>query len=67
MRNQGRVALFFLLPNLVGFLVFTLGPVLVAAGMSLYRYQLATGTPEFVGIANFSDLISLDSNILNRT
>tara|TARA_B100000029_G_scaffold437755_1_gene453174 strand:- start:402 stop:1346 length:945 start_codon:yes stop_codon:yes gene_type:complete len=62
MRNQGRVALFFLLPNLVGFLVFTLGPVLVAAGMSLYRYQLATGTPEFVGIANFSDLLGFTEN-----
>ena len=57
MKNQGRAALLFLLPNLVGFLIFTLGPVLVAAGMSLYNYQLATGTPEFVGIANFSNLL----------
>jgi len=57
MKNQGRAALLFLLPNLVGFLIFTLGPVLVAAGMSLYSYQLATGTPEFVGIANFSNLL----------
>jgi ABC-type sugar transport system permease subunit len=57
MKNQGRAATLFLLPNLIGFLIFTLGPVLVAAGMSLYRYQLATGTPNFIGLANFIDLL----------
>jgi len=60
MKNQGRAAIFFLLPNLLGFLIFTLGPVLVAAGMSLYRYQLATGTPSFVGLENFFDLLWFD-------
>ena len=57
MRGQGRAATLFLLPNLIGFLIFTLGPVLVAAGMSLYRYQLATGTPSFIGLTNFVDLL----------
>ena len=61
MKNQGRAATLFLLPNLVGFLIFTLGPVLVAAGMSLYRYQLATGTPNFIGLANFIDLLGFET------
>jgi multiple sugar transport system permease protein len=61
MKRQGRAAVFFLLPNLLGFAIFTLGPVLVAAGMSLYRYQLATGTPSFVGLGNFADLLWFDS------
>ena len=57
MKNQGRAAVFFLLPNLIGFLIFTLGPVLVAAGLSLYRYQLATGEPSFIGLDNFIELV----------
>ena len=57
MKNQGKAALFFLLPNFIGFLVFTLGPVLVAAGLSFYRYQLATGHPAFIGLDNFVDLV----------
>ena len=61
MKGQGRAATLFLLPNLIGFLIFTLGPVLVAAGMSLYRYQLATGTPSFIGLTNFVDLLGFES------
>jgi len=57
MKNQGRAAVLFLLPNFVGFLIFTLGPVLVAAGLSLYRYRLATGKPSFVGLDNFISLV----------
>ena len=60
MKNQGKAAVFFLLPNFVGFLVFTLGPVLMAAGMSLYRYQLASGEPSFIGLANFANLVLFD-------
>lgn len=57
MKNQGRAAALFLLPNFVGFLLFTLGPVLVAAGLSFYRYQLASGEPSFIGLNNFVDLL----------
>jgi len=32
-----------------GFLIFTLGPVVIAAGMSFYHYQLASGEPSFIG------------------
>ena len=43
MKNQNKAAFFFLLPNFVGFLIFALGPVIVAAGMGFYRYQPRLG------------------------
>ena len=57
MKNQNKAAFFFLLPNFVGFLIFALGPVVVAAGMGFYRYQLASGAPVFIGLDNFADLV----------
>lgn len=59
MKRQGRAAVLFLLPNLIGFLVFTLGPVVVAAGLSFYHYQLASGKPSLIGLSNFFNLLGL--------
>jgi multiple sugar transport system permease protein len=57
-QRQSLAAVGFLAPNLAGFAVFTMGPVLVAAGLSFYRYQLASGvTPVFTGLENFSRLL----------
>ncbi len=60
MKGQNKAAILFLLPNLLGFLLFTLGPVLMAAGMSFYHYQLASGEPVFIGLSNFFDLLGFD-------
>ena len=57
-------ALPFLLPNLLGFLVFTFLPVLACFGLSLTEYQLspissfreATEQIHFVGLENFARL-----------
>ena len=57
-QRQALAAIGFLVPNLMGFLTFTLGPVVVAAGLSFYDYQLAsTVSPSFVGLDNFRDLV----------
>jgi len=58
-------ALPFLLPNLVGFLVFTFAPVLACFALSLTEYRLAPigsfadlrKQVEFVGIENFQQLL----------
>ena len=56
----------FLAPNLVGFAIFTLGPVLVAAGLSFYRYQLASGeAPAFTGLENFTRLVGFHHSPAN--
>ena len=62
-RTRLLIALAFLLPNLLGFLVFTAGPVLFSAYMSftdwsLAEHNTATGaTPEFIGFENYRRLL----------
>ena len=50
---------FFLLPNILGFLIFTLGPVLAALFISLTEWDAITA-PRFVGVANYSRLLLQD-------
>ncbi len=42
-----------LLPNLIGFLAFTLGPVIAAFGLSMTKYNVIT-SPRFTGLGNFA-------------
>ncbi|MBU9888863.1 MAG: sugar ABC transporter permease [Candidatus Omnitrophica bacterium] len=46
----------FLMPNLIGFLVFTSLPVLASLGLSFVQWDLLSGDPQWVGIANFVEL-----------
>ena len=46
----------FLLPNLLGFLVFTLVPVALSLALSLVNWDMLS-TPKFVGLANFISLL----------
>ena len=55
-------AFVLLMPNLLGFLVFTLGPVLVSLGMSFTDWNLARHTSgvipiRFVGFQNYADML----------
>ena len=52
LRKRRMTAYAFLLPNLLGFLVFTLIPVLTAFGLSFMEWDSANSA-EFVGIKNF--------------
>lgn len=55
-RGQEVVAAYLLiLPTLLGFLVFTLGPLLAGLGLSFFRYNFF-GTPAYVGLENFQTL-----------
>jgi multiple sugar transport system permease protein len=48
-------ALLFLTPSLVGFLIFTVFPVVAAIALAFYDYDLLLGK-KFNGLQNFSDL-----------
>jgi multiple sugar transport system permease protein len=62
--NRSRLtALAFLTPNLLGFLVFTMIPIVVGIGMSFFRWDGAN-EPVFIGLANFSRMFT-DSKVLN--
>jgi multiple sugar transport system permease protein len=59
MTKELRVALagcLFLLPNLLGFLVFTLVPVLASLALSFFNWDLFT-PPNFVGLHNYTALM----------
>jgi multiple sugar transport system permease protein len=60
-RRDGRTAFFFLLPNAVGFLVFTLTPLVASLVLSLFAWPL-TGKSSFVGFGNYVDLFSKDAS-----
>ena len=59
-RGDARAAFFFLLPQGLGFLVFTITPVLVSLVLSLYSWPL-TGKASFTGLENYILLFTKDT------
>jgi len=54
-----KTAIPFILPNFLGFFVFTVGPVLFSLGASFTNWNLKSSPPlHFVGVKNFIDLTS---------
>jgi len=49
--------LFFILPSLLGKLIFTVFPMLTSLGLTMFEWDLLT-TPEFVGFENFKYLFT---------
>ncbi len=59
-RRAALTALCFLLPNLLGFLAFTLFPVLFSLWMAFTNWSLKPAVKrEFVGLRNFVELLGL--------
>jgi multiple sugar transport system permease protein len=58
-RSDARAAWFFLLPNGVGFVVFTIAPVVASFVLSLYVWPLI-GTSHFAGLENYINLFGKD-------
>ncbi len=57
--REGVSAATFLLPSLIGFLIFTAFPVLAAIALAFFDYDLLLGQ-EFNGLENFSTLVQDD-------
>lgn len=55
-RGDGRVALLFLLPDLIGFVVFTLVGVLGTLGISFLHWNLVAPA-RWVGLDNFNEVL----------
>jgi len=58
-RREGWVALIFLLPNAIGFFVFSVFPIIAALVLSFFDWDLLLGA-KFNGIANYAQLLSDD-------
>jgi multiple sugar transport system permease protein len=55
--REGRWALLFLAPTIIGLAVLSVGPILATLGISLTRWDLLT-TPVFNGFDNYLNLVS---------
>lgn len=57
MRDRTRLGLAFISPWILGFLIFTLGPVIVTFYLSLTEYRVLT-PPHFIGFDNYQTLFA---------
>ncbi len=55
-REQALVGYLFVLPDLLGLLIFIIGPMLMAFAISFSDWKL-TGVPEFVGLHNYEIIL----------
>src|SRR4051794_12094958 len=51
-RQEAMFAYIFLLPWIIGFIVFVAGPILASLGLSLTEYDIVK-PPVFIGFANY--------------
>ncbi|WP_320129622.1 sugar ABC transporter permease [uncultured Sphaerochaeta sp.] len=58
-RRNTKIAICFLLPNILGFLIFTVIPVIQSAVMSLFDWP-TFGERKFIGFHNYINLFSSD-------
>ena len=56
-RQKTITAYAFLSPTLVGFLIFVIGPMVAAIGLSLYQWNLIQ-PPVYVGLGNYQALFA---------
>jgi multiple sugar transport system permease protein len=56
-RQEELIAYLFILPSLLGFVVFLVVPMVASLGISFYEWELLT-PPKFVGLKNFSSLLT---------
>src|SRR3972149_2410814 len=56
-RWRGLSAYGYLLPSLIFLTVFTYGPLLVAFTLSLFRWNVLTPRPVFVGLKNYLQMV----------
>lgn len=56
-RRKALLAYLFLLPTVLGILVFTAGPVLVSLGLSLFSWDVIS-PPSFTGLTNYQQFLT---------
>jgi multiple sugar transport system permease protein len=59
-RREALEGYFWISPWLIGFLVFTLGPMLASFFLSFTKYKIG-GTPEWIGLANYTEAFTGDN------
>ena len=55
-RREAFAAFLFLLPNIIGFIVFTTGPVIASFGISLLEWNILN-PPRWLGLENYTTMV----------
>lgn len=55
-KREAIAGYLFILPIYIGFILFILGPILAAAGISLTRFDILSGS-EFIGLDNYKRML----------
>src|SRR5215216_3090086 len=58
-RREALEGFLWISPWIIGFLVFTLGPMIVSLYLSFTRYKIGD-TPEWIGLANYAEAFFAD-------
>lgn len=58
-RREAIEGYLWISPWLIGFIIFSLGPILASFYLSLTKYKIG-GTPEWIGLANYIEAFSQD-------
>jgi multiple sugar transport system permease protein len=56
-RREALTGYLFILPTYLGFILFVLGPILAAAGISFTKYDIL-GTTKFIGLDNYAKMLA---------
>lgn len=64
-RNEALWGYAFLMPWLLGFLIFTIGPMIASLYFSFTQYNVLT-EPRWVGMKNYQDLAAVDAERLGK-
>ncbi|MXY95705.1 MAG: sugar ABC transporter permease [Caldilineaceae bacterium SB0664_bin_27] len=59
LNGEERLAWLLVLPWIIGFVAFQLGPMLASLGLSLTEWRMFT-PPKFIGLSNYAEMISGD-------
>ncbi len=59
-KKSSIVPLLFISPWIIGFLVFTLGPLVMSLIMSFFNWPVI-GKPEFIGLGNYAQMFTKDT------
>lgn len=63
-KREAVTGILFIMPWLIGFLVFYAGPALVSLVMSFTKWNIV-GTPTWIGFDNYTDIFTGDKNFWN--
>src|SRR5215204_3738256 len=62
-RQEALIAYLFILPWLIGFIVFFLGPIIASAILSMTEWNIV-GAPEWIGFQNYRTIFTNDARFL---